>query len=135
MKKYPKGFTLIELLVVIAIIGLLSSVVLASLNTSRNKGKDSAIKSQLSAMRQQAALWYSVNLSYSGMCASATGTLNMLTSVRTISGSTTAPCIDTTTTWAAMAPLKATADGNFCVDYTGVAKKNATGVTGGVCLP
>ena len=32
-----KGFTLIELLVVIAIIGILSSVVLASFNTARQK--------------------------------------------------------------------------------------------------
>ncbi len=34
-----KGFTLIELMVVIAIIGILVSVVLASLNTVREKGR------------------------------------------------------------------------------------------------
>lgn len=35
-----RGFTLIELLIVIAIIGILSAVVLTSLNSSRNKASD-----------------------------------------------------------------------------------------------
>lgn len=48
-----RGFTLIELMVVIAIIGMMSSVVLASLNSARAKGRDAAIKS---AVKQYAVL-------------------------------------------------------------------------------
>jgi prepilin-type N-terminal cleavage/methylation domain-containing protein len=58
MKRFSKGFTLIELLVVIAIIGILSSVVLASLNTARGKGADAAIKSNLANIRAQAEIQY-----------------------------------------------------------------------------
>ena len=61
MKIKRGGFTLIELLVVIAIISLLSSIVLASLTTARNKAKDAAIKEDLVGVRTSAALYYSDN--------------------------------------------------------------------------
>ncbi len=55
--KNSRGFTLIELLVVIAIIGILSSVVLASLNSARSKGNDVAVRSNLANIRTQAAVF------------------------------------------------------------------------------
>ena len=53
-----KGFTLIELLVVIAIIGVLSSVVLASLNTARVKANDAKMQGELRNLSTAIQLYY-----------------------------------------------------------------------------
>ena len=53
-----KGFTLIKLLVVVAIIGILASVVVASLNTARRKATDVKVKQQLSSVRSAAETYY-----------------------------------------------------------------------------
>jgi prepilin-type N-terminal cleavage/methylation domain-containing protein len=61
MKKYTKGFTLIELLVVIAIIGILSSVVLVSLNSARDKGRVAKFQAEMSGLRTALEAGYSGN--------------------------------------------------------------------------
>ena len=56
-----RGFTLIELLVVIAIIGILSSIVLASLNSARQKGRDARRVSDLKQLQLALELYYDAN--------------------------------------------------------------------------
>jgi len=53
-----RGFTLIELLVVIAIIGMLSSVVLASLNTARGSARDARRLEDLRQLQTAMELYY-----------------------------------------------------------------------------
>ncbi len=63
-KHTQRGFTLIELLVVIAIIGILSSVVLASLNSAREKSRDARRISDIKQIQLALELYFDSNAAY-----------------------------------------------------------------------
>jgi len=122
-KSFKSGFTLIELLVVVAIIGILASVVLASLNTARNKGKDASAQASMSSLRAQAELGVGTAGTYlAALCTTAgttPGGLATLLAAATAASGNTAVCGSnaTLTSWGAAVVL---ATGAFyCVDSTG----------------
>lgn len=148
-KGHVRGFTLIELLVVIAIIGILSAVVLASLNTARSKGNDAAIKSNLDTVRTQSAIYYDsnnnnygTNTATKGVCTDTTTMIGGDPNVQAAlvsadkaaggSGSFTKVVCNTTAngaSWMIYTPLSnpsVTTNNGWCVDSTGASKETAT---------
>lgn len=115
------GFTLIELLVVIAIIAILSTIVLASLGTARQRARDTRAKSELSQMRAQAELFFTNGNTFETVCTtakSAQGLKEMLISVG--DNASAVGCASNGDAWAASALIKGDAK-TFCADSTGYA--------------
>lgn len=129
-----KGFTLIELLVVIAIIGILSSVVLASLNTARTKGQDAKVKSQLSGLRLAAEIYYDNNQSYgavvngvtgctSGMFSDTASGIVEYSNVSNYPPTVVMHCNSSGLAYAVSASLPGNSSNSWCVDSKGASRE------------
>ncbi len=149
-----KGFTLIELLVVIAIIGILSTIVLASLSLARSKAKDATVQGQMSGMRSAAEVYYGTNTnSYntsasaiadctSGMFVDSTSNISgLITATTNTVGSGNIDCGITAdgTAWSVTARLPSTTASPysyFCVDSTAkAATYSSTAIQGAAGSP
>lgn len=140
-----RGFTLIELLVVIAIIGILSSVVLASLNTARDKGIDAKIQSEIRSVQVNAEIYYdnngnSYNTTGAAVSSCTAGMFNnasnpnirqIITDLNAAHSGDDARCASPNggASYAIQHQLKSTAGVYFCADSTGKVGTSTTALT------
>ena len=141
-----RGFTLIELLVVVAIIGMLSSIVLSSLTSARNRAGDSSVRSNLKSLTNLAALYQSNNAGYGSSVTAATcptsGTSMFYADVNirnaiakaAMGGGGATRCATDGNSYAVSVQLKTSTD-HWCVDSAGGVRQTDNASWSGVVCP
>lgn len=134
-----KGFTLVELLIVIAIIGILSAIVITSLNKARASGNDGKVKGQIANLRAATDVYYQNHgNSFKGLCSVPMGDVSgtyQLLQTSNYPVKTTLDCGDDDSVYSVAASMSGNAA--WCVDSDGTSRNaNAaadlyTGVTTG----
>jgi len=134
--KSQSGFTLMELLIVIAIIGILTAVVLGSLNDARQGGIDSRIVAEMDALQKRAAIDQTLSYTYDVVCGS-----NGITQSEEIAGiitsingmaSTTLVCNSDTNQYAVSVSV---GTAHWCVDYLSIRKEIPDALTTELVCP
>lgn len=133
-----KGFTLIELLVVIAIIGILSSVVIASLNRARDRAADAKVKAQLAQVKDAAEIYFNQYADYGlatdlcdNMFVDPDSGMIPLTTLSNYQGAINITCRSTNIEYAISVTLPSDITTFWCVDSVGSAQENAADLSAG----
>jgi len=135
-----------EIMVMLAALFFIISISLASLNTTRSKGRDAAVKSTVNNLRAQAELYYDKNgESYDGVCTSPEFLAAKEQIVQTVHRSQSflcktpperaAICIDDRNGFAVSGQVFKAEGGQhyYCADSTGFAGEVGTQITGPSC--
>ncbi|MDD5606322.1 MAG: type II secretion system protein [Candidatus Pacebacteria bacterium] len=136
MKK-NKGFTLLELLVVIAIIGILSTIVMVSLQGARKRAQDATVEAQLSQIRSIAEIHAMDNdYSYDDLCTQTTPGTYDVAEIQAIAEGlpTTLTCNDGAAAYCVSAPSVSDPDNKiYCLDSTGGSMSSDQECSGTAC--
>lgn len=129
--KHKIGFSIVELIVVIAIISLLSAIGFSQVQSARDKGTNSAIKSDMASARTEAEIFFNENNgSYSNMCWNTPVHVFLDgASLKAVGHSLNDRCYADSDSYVATAPLKMQ-EGNsryWCIDSA----KKSKGITNG----
>jgi prepilin-type N-terminal cleavage/methylation domain-containing protein len=121
--KNNKGFTIIEILLVVAIIGIISTIAITQVSTSRQRAKNAKIKQQVSNILSYAEKYNIENAnSYTNFCTDAelNNMMNNAFSFGTTARSVSiTDCISDINEYIIAVPINGTSNSVYCIDYAG----------------